>query len=53
MFHTNAINHAWYKNDHIDFENASVIERQLSQDPWVLYIAKTVDADNNSRPLPN
>ena len=47
---------AWSKNHQIDFENASIIDKSnyrhlKTLESW--HTAKTVDADNNSCPLPN
>ena len=49
-------NHARSKNHQIDFENASIIDKSnyhhlKALESW--HTAKTVDADNNSCPLPN
>ena len=52
---SNIANHAW-KNDHsIDFNNACVIDKgnyrvRKTLESW--HTAKTVNADNNSKPLP-
>ena len=53
---SNVANHAWSKNHQIDFENASIIDKSNHRhlktlESW--HTAKTVDADNNSCPLPN
>ena len=53
---SNVANHAWSENHQIDFENASIIDKSnyrhlKTLESW--HTAKTVDADNNSCPLPN
>ena len=53
---SNVANHAWYKNNQIDFENASIIDKSNYCHLKTLearHTAKTVYADNNSCPLPN
>ena len=53
---SNVANHAWSKNHQIDFGNALLIDKAdyrhlKTLESW--HTAKTVDADNNSCPLPN
>ena len=53
---SNVANHAWSKNHQIDFDNASIIDKSnyrhlKTLESW--QTVKTVDADNNSCPLPN
>ena len=52
---SNVANHAWKNNHCIDFDNACVIDKgdyrvRKTLESW--HTAKTVDADNNSKPLP-
>ena len=52
---SNVANHAWQNNYSIDFDNACVIDKgnyrvRKTLESW--HTAKTVDADNNSKPLP-
>ena len=52
---SNVANHAWQNNHSIDFDNACVIDKgnyrvRKTLESW--HTAKTVDADNNSKPLP-
>ena len=52
---SNIANHAWHNNHSIDFEGATVIDKgnhrvRRTLESW--HTAKTVGADNNSKPLP-
>ena len=52
---SNVANHAWLNNHSIDFDNACAIDKgnyrvRKALESW--HTAKTVDADNNSKPLP-
>ena len=52
---SNIANHAWENNHAIDFEGATVIDKgnyrvRKTLESW--HTAKTVGADNNSKPLP-
>ena len=52
---SNVSNHAWQNNHSIDFDNACVIDKvnyrvRKTLESW--HIAKTFDAENNSKPLP-
>ena len=52
---SNVANHAWQNNHSIDFDNACVIDKgnyrvRKTLESWGT--AKTVDAENNSKPLP-
>ena len=52
---SNVANHAWQNNHSIDFDNACVIDKgdyrvRKTLESW--HTAKTVDAENNSKPLP-
>ena len=48
---SNVANHAWQNNHFINFDNACVIDRvRKTLESW--HTAKTVDAENNSKPLP-
>ena len=52
---SNIANHAWQNNHSIDFDGATVIDKgnyriRRTLESW--HTAKTVGADNNSKPLP-
>ena len=52
---SNVANHAWQNNHSIDFDNACVIDKgnyrvRKTLESW--HTEKTVDAENNSKPLP-
>ena len=52
---SNIANHAWHNNHSIDFDGATVIDKgnhrvRRTLESW--HTAKTVGADNNSKPLP-
>ena len=52
---SNVANYAWQNNHSIDFDNACVIDKgnyrvRKTLESW--HTAKTIDAENNSKPLP-
>ena len=52
---SNVANHVWQNNHFIDFDNACIIDKRNYRVRKTLefwHTAKTVDAENNSKPLP-